>query len=265
MTTIVLGAQWGDEGKGKLIDILCREADLCARCQGGNNAGHTIVANGTTYDFHILPSGLMSERCMNLIGSGVVVHVPSFFAELEQLARKGLKTQGRIVISDRAHVVFDLHQLVDGLEEVELGAAQIGTTKKGIGPAYSTKASRSGVRMADVFDEAVFERRLRALAEGYRKRYGDLLKYDVEEEIMRFKVGASGVSISLSLDGRLRHGRDHDSSSIRCLDCSGANGKTDVSCQTCRIHCRCYSSYSLGTEVRGQDLGGGRQRHHARS
>ena len=188
MATIVLGAQWGDEGKGKLVDVLCSTTQLCARCQGGNNAGHTIVANGVTYDFHILPSGLVNPQCVNLIGSGVVVHVPSFFSELASLQAKGLSTDGRIFISDRAHVVFDLHQLVDGLEEVELGKSNIGTTRKGIGPCYSTKASRSGVRMAELFDAPLMERKLRTLADGYRKRFGALLDgYDVEEEITRFK------------------------------------------------------------------------------
>ncbi|KAI9811942.1 MAG: hypothetical protein M1826_003014 [Phylliscum demangeonii] len=187
-TTVVLGAQWGDEGKGKLVDILSADATLCARCQGGDNAGHTIVANGIVYDFHILPSGLMNAHCMNVIGSGVVVHVPTFFAELQALQQKGLDTTGRIVISDRAHVVFDLHRLVDGLEEVELGTANLGTTKKGIGPAYACKAARSGVRLAEVFDVDTFEGRLRRLAHGYRKRYGELLKaYDVEDEIKRFE------------------------------------------------------------------------------
>ena len=124
--TVVLGAQWGDEGKGKLADILAHESHLCCRAQGGNNAGHTIVANGITYDFHILPSGLVNPACINVIGSGCVVHVPSFFKELEALEKHGLKTEGRIFISDRAHVVFDVHQLVDGLEEVELGGSFIG-------------------------------------------------------------------------------------------------------------------------------------------
>jgi adenylosuccinate synthase len=188
MATIVLGAQWGDEGKGKLVDVLCSTSQLCARCQGGNNAGHTIVANGITYDFHILPSGLVNPQCVNLIGSGVVVHVPSFFSELASLQKKGLDTEGRIFISDRAHVVFDLHQLVDGLEEVELGKGNIGTTRKGIGPCYSTKASRSGVRMAEIFDAPLMERKLRTLADGYRRRFGALLDgYDVEEEIARFR------------------------------------------------------------------------------
>jgi adenylosuccinate synthase len=189
MATVVIGAQWGDEGKGKLVDILCDTVDVCARCQGGNNAGHTIVADGIEYDFHMLPSGLINSKCLNVIGSGVVVHVPSFFKELDGLGKKGLITQERIFISDRAHIVFDLHQMVDGLEEVQLGAQSIGTTRKGIGPCYSTKASRSGVRMAEVFDEELFEKKLRKLAQSYKRQFGSLLEYDVESEIMRFRVG----------------------------------------------------------------------------
>ncbi|EKG14552.1 Adenylosuccinate synthetase [Macrophomina phaseolina MS6] len=186
-TTVVCGAQWGDEGKGKLVDILCSEASLCCRAQGGNNAGHTIVANGVTYDFHILPSGLVNPKCVNLIGSGCVVHVPSFFKELEALEKHGLDTSDRIFISDRAHVVFDLHQMVDGLEEVELGSGLIGTTKKGIGPTYSTKMTRSGVRICDIFNNEQLAIKLRRIADGYKKRFGELLKYDVEDEIKRYK------------------------------------------------------------------------------
>ncbi len=173
-------------GKGKLVDILCASAKICARCAGGNNAGHTIVANGVTYDFHILPSGLVNPKCINFIGEGVVVHIPSFFMELEILQQKGLNTEGRIFISDRAHIVFDLHQLVDGLEEVELGTKAVGTTKKGIGPCYSTKAARTGIQMGEIFREESFERRLRNMASSYQKRYGDLLKYSVDEEIKKF-------------------------------------------------------------------------------
>lgn len=123
---------------------------------------------------------------MNLIGSGVVVHVPSFFKELADLKEKGLDTEGRIFISDRAHVVFDLHQLVDGLEEQELGKGAVGTTKKGIGPSYSTKSARSGVRVSEIFDKETLDSKLRTLAHSFQKRYGALLKgYDVEEEIRR--------------------------------------------------------------------------------
>ncbi|CAO1601014.1 Adenylosuccinate synthase [Xanthoria calcicola] len=207
MITIVLGAQWGDEGKGKLTDILCAKASLCARAQGGNNAGHTIVANGQTYDFHILPSGLVNPKCLNLIGTGCVVHIPSFFKELEDLQRKGLDTKGRILLSDRAHVVFDLHLLIDSLQESELIEAArkeqssdrqavvakqslggpIGTTKKGIGPAYSAKHARSGVRIHQIFNKEELDKRLRVLARAAQKSYGSAMKdYDVEAEIARF-------------------------------------------------------------------------------
>ena len=158
--TVVLGAQFGDEGKGKLVDILAHSCSLCCRAQGGNNAGHTIVANGVTYDFHILPSGLINPDCVNVVGSGCVVHVPSLFAELDELQRRGLSADGRLFVSDRAHVVFDVHQLVDGLEEVELGGSLIGacaigrrgafanslcpgTTKKGIGELDQRRVSSS--------------------------------------------------------------------------------------------------------------------------
>jgi len=189
--TVVLGAQWGDEGKGKLVDILSTEVDVCARCAGGNNAGHTIVVpagvNGTaTYSFHLLPSGLTNPKCTGLIGSGVVVHLPSFFAEIDNLQSQGLDCKNRLFISDRAHLVFDFHQIVDGLKEVELGGASIGTTKKGIGPAYSGKASRSGLRVHHLFDHDVFAQKFRKIVEGRFKRYGNF-DYDTEGEILRYK------------------------------------------------------------------------------
>ncbi|KAI9867275.1 MAG: hypothetical protein M1813_009553 [Trichoglossum hirsutum] len=187
MATIVLGAQFGDEGKGKLVDILCKTADVCARSAGGTNAGHTVVANGVTHDFHMLPSGLVHPHCVNLIGSGVVVHAPSFFAELETAEKNGLSVAGRVFVSDRAHLVFDFHQLVDGLGEVELGAASIGTTRKGIGPTYAAKASRSGIRIAEIFDWTEFERKYRSLLRSYEKRFSGF-QYDVEEELGRYKV-----------------------------------------------------------------------------
>ncbi|KAL7962527.1 P-loop containing nucleoside triphosphate hydrolase protein [Trichoderma compactum] len=137
---------------GKLTDILAPEAQLCARAAGGHNAGHS--------SFHLLPSGLVNPNCVH----------------------------DRIFISDRVHIDLDLHVAVDGLEEVELGDRKVGTTGRGIGPAYSTKAARSGIRLAEVFNEELFESKLRRLASGYQKRYGDLLKYDVEEEISRFKT-----------------------------------------------------------------------------
>lgn len=191
--TVLLGSQWGDEGKGKLADVLSGQMDVCARCAGGNNAGHTIVAdvNGvkTKFDFHLLPSGLVNPRCAGFIGSGVVVHVPSFFAELDNITKKGLNCDGRLFISDRAHLVFDFHQVVDGLKEVELGGSSIGTTKKGIGPAYSSKASRSGLRVHHLYDPELFASKFRKLVEGRFKRYGHF-EYDTEGEIARYRAFA---------------------------------------------------------------------------
>lgn len=159
------------------------------------------MANGQTYDFHILPSGLVNPSCLNLIGTGCVVHIPSFFKELEDLHKKGLNTDGRIFISDRAHVVLDLHLILDAIQEGELtdaanqqqsgnkhSSGAIGTTKKGIGPAYSAKHARNGLRIHQLFYKEEFDRRLRAGTESAQKRFGDLHGYDVEEEIARFDV-----------------------------------------------------------------------------
>ncbi|KAI1180237.1 Adenylosuccinate synthetase [Nemania sp. FL0916] len=166
--------------KGKLVDGQCREAQLCARAAGGANAGHLVR-------FHLLPSGLINPKCMNFIGSGVVFHVPSFFSELKELEEKGLTAvHDRILVSDRVNILLDLHMAVDGLEERELGDEAIGTTKRGIGPCYQTSRARTGIKMTDVFYPALFEQKVRRLANGYQKRYGELLEYDVEAELARF-------------------------------------------------------------------------------
>eukprot|EP00091_Calanus_sinicus_P011827 TRINITY_DN2669_c0_g1_i4.p2 TRINITY_DN2669_c0_g1~~TRINITY_DN2669_c0_g1_i4.p2 ORF type:complete len:234 (-),score=105.01 TRINITY_DN2669_c0_g1_i4:975-1643(-) len=116
--TVVLGAQWGDEGKGKLVDLLCDKMDVVCRCQGGNNAGHTVIVGDKKYDFHLLPSGVIWEGCDSVIGNGVVIHLPGFFDELEKNIAKGLTGwENRLKISDKAHLVFDLHQDLDGLQE----------------------------------------------------------------------------------------------------------------------------------------------------
>ncbi|KAJ9142924.1 Adenylosuccinate synthetase [Pleurostoma richardsiae] len=188
MASIILGSQWGDEGKGKLSDILCQEAEICARAAGGHNAGHSVVANGVSYSFHLLPSGLINPNCINLIGSGVVFNAEAFFKELRAVEEKGLKDASkRLLVSDRAQVNLTLHARVDGLEEAELAGKKIGTTGRGIGPSYATKAARNGIRVHEIFNQEQFETKLRNLAAGYKKRFGDLLEYDVEEEIGRFR------------------------------------------------------------------------------
>ncbi|KAI1252657.1 hypothetical protein MGN70_004860 [Eutypa lata] len=181
MATIVLGTAFGDEGKGKLVDILSRDVQLCARAQS-----LTVLA---TISPDLLPSGLVNPNCINLIGTGTIVHVPTFFEELQKLVEKGLThAPERILISDRCHIITDLHVRVDGLEEQELGGRNIGTTKRGVGPTYTSQAARNGITISEMFNEETFERKLQILAAGYKKRYGDLLEYDVEDEIERFKT-----------------------------------------------------------------------------
>ena len=144
----------------------------------------------------------MNPQAINLIGSGCVVHVPSFFDELETLQKKGLNTDDRIFVSDRCHLVFDVHQICDGLKEAELGGNSIGTTKKGIGPAYSSKASRSGIRVHHLFIWEEFERRFRGLVASRHKRYGEF-EYDVEAELVRYKVFPSGWGLIEGICGEI--------------------------------------------------------------
>merc|ERR1739844_271520 len=190
---VVLGAQWGDEGKGKLVDLLAENADVVARCQGGNNAGHTVIVGDKSYGFHLLPSGIIWPGCISLIGNGVVIHVPSLFEELEKNELKGLTGwQDKLKISDRAHMVFDFHQAVDGLQETERSEGpakgKLGTTKKGIGPTYSSKATRNGIRISDlVGDFDKFAEKFASLADCHSVRFKSL-NVDKEAELERYKV-----------------------------------------------------------------------------
>lgn len=183
---VVLGAQWGDEGKGKLVDNLSQHYDIIARVAGGANAGHTIVSEGKKYKFHLIPSGILNQQAVCLIGNGVVVHLPSLLKELKDLEEAGIDWKGRVLISDRAHLVMDLHQEIDGLNEERRGRNKIGTTKKGIGPAYSSKMLRNGVRVGDLrfFDD--FCDKLRDLVKFYKDNYPDL-EVDVDGEIETYR------------------------------------------------------------------------------
>jgi len=189
---IVLGSQWGDEGKGKLVDILSQTYDVCARVAGGSNAGHTIVVEGKKYKFHLLPSGILNEKATCVIGNGVVVHLPSFLNEIDGLKASGIDCAGRVKLSDRAHIVFDFHQTVDGQLENRLGRNKIGTTKKGIGPAYASKISRNGLRVGDLKNWKYFESRFRALAEHHMKAFPGL-EIDVEGQLEYYKNVADRV------------------------------------------------------------------------
>eukprot|EP00339_Tiarina_fusa_P004884 CAMPEP_0117049758 /NCGR_PEP_ID=MMETSP0472-20121206/34358_1 /TAXON_ID=693140 ORGANISM="Tiarina fusus, Strain LIS" /NCGR_SAMPLE_ID=MMETSP0472 /ASSEMBLY_ACC=CAM_ASM_000603 /LENGTH=484 /DNA_ID=CAMNT_0004763287 /DNA_START=94 /DNA_END=1548 /DNA_ORIENTATION=+ len=195
---IVLGAQWGDEGKGKLVDMLSQTYDVCARVAGGSNAGHTIVVDGVKYKFHLLPSGILNKEAICIIGNGVVVHLPSFLQELKGLEKTGIDHKGRVFLSDRAHLVFDFHQAVDGALEQRLGRNKIGTTKKGIGPAYASKISRNGVRVGDLKDWDYFEQRFRALAEHHMRSF-EGLEVDIEAELAFYKSIADVIG-SMTVD-----------------------------------------------------------------
>ena len=158
--TTIIGAQWGDEGKGKVTDYLAETSKVVARSQGGNNAGHTIVIDGKKHKLHLLPSGILRKNIVNIIGNGVVVNPDVLLKELNNLEGE----RGQLFISDRAHIIMPYHKLLDGGEELSKGKSMIGTTKNGIGPCYSDKASRIGIRMGDILDdEMVMERLSKAL------------------------------------------------------------------------------------------------------
>jgi len=147
--TVVLGAQWGDEGKGKLVDILGGTHSVIVRSGGGANAGHTIVRNGKKYIFSLLPSAMIDEKNIGVIGNGCVVHLPSLKTEIINLEKTGVDLTGRVLISSEAHLLFDFHKAVDEAQEKGKGVNLIGTTKRGIGPCYSDKMSRVGIRAGD--------------------------------------------------------------------------------------------------------------------
>lgn len=160
-TVVIVGTQWGDEGKGKITDFLSQGAKVVSRYQGGDNAGHTIHANGEVYKLRLVPSGVLYPHQLSVIGNGVVVNPKSLVGELARLAEQGV-TGENVRISDRAHVILPYHIKLDKLQEAAKGADKIGTTNRGIGPAYMDKAARVGIRMADLLDKEIFEERLKA-------------------------------------------------------------------------------------------------------
>ena len=158
--TILVGAQWGDEGKGKIIDVLTEQADVVVRTQGGNNAGHTVFIGKQKYVLHLIPSGILRKKKICVIGNGVVVDPVGLVTEIEGLRKMGVKVNGNLFVSETAHVVFPYHRELDAQREVLKGKNKIGTTKRGIGPAYGDKAARVGLRMIDLINTARFGEKL---------------------------------------------------------------------------------------------------------
>jgi len=164
----IIGAQWGDEGKGKITDLLAEQSHVVVRFQGGNNAGHTIVRGGDVYKLHLIPSGILHPAKLCLIGNGVVVDPKVITEEIDALKRRGVDVSG-LRISANAHVIMPYHLLLDFAGEVKLGKREIGTTRRGIGPCYADKASRLGIRMQDLLDEKILRQKIYAAMEPKRQ------------------------------------------------------------------------------------------------
>ena len=152
MNIVVLGAQFGDEGKGKIVDLMTPHFALVARYQGGHNAGHTVYVSGKKFVLHLIPSGILHDGVLCIIGNGVVVDPQALFKEIEELAGLGIDVGDRLLISDKAHLILPYHRELDVLSEARRGERKIGTTSRGIGPAYEDKIGRRGIRVCDLVD-----------------------------------------------------------------------------------------------------------------
>jgi len=204
---VVLGAQWGDEGKGKATDLLGSSIDYCVRTSGGNNAGHTIVVNGQKFATHLLPSGVITPGCIPVIANGVVIDARVLFEEIDGLSARGVDTS-TLVVSSNAHLITSYHTTVDKTTERFLGKKQIGTTGRGIGPAYADKINRIGVRVADILDEKILAEKVEAalevknhlLVKVYNRRaisVGEIVE-EIEEYADRLKPMIADTSLLLN-------------------------------------------------------------------
>ena len=183
--TVIVGAQWGDEGKGKIVDLLAQESDLVCRYQGGPNAGHTIVVSGETYKIRQIPSGIIAGK-PSAIGAGCVVDPAVLVSELDDLEARGHRTEGVLFVSGNAHLVMPWHVALDGARERRLGRLQIGTTRRGIGPAYADKATRIGIRVQDLLDPKILRQKLELAVEEknvWLERVYELEPHDVEDVV----------------------------------------------------------------------------------
>lgn len=211
---VLIGAQWGDEGKGKITDFLAEKADMVVRYQGGNNAGHTVVINNETYKLHLIPSGIFYPQKICVIGNGLVVDPQVFIEELEYLESRGISTSN-LRLSSKAQVIMPYHRLLDFLEEEYKGEQKVGTTKRGIGPAYKDKASRTGIRVVDLLDPEEFSAKLEYnLKEKnliINKIYGqqELVFQDILEEYLGYaeRIRPYVTDASLEVNNYLNQGK----------------------------------------------------------
>ena len=190
--TVVVGTQWGDEGKAKVIDLLAASHSIVARYQGGHNAGHTVVIGDQKYALQLTPSGVFYDTVTPVIGNGVVVDLPTLFKEIDSLESRGIST-ARLKVSSLAHLIFPWHQAIDAALEAARGDGKIGTTLKGIGPAYVDKVKRSGIRVGEVLNPATFETKVRERATAARREVSDIGgdTFDVEQVVAEFVAYAA--------------------------------------------------------------------------
>ena len=182
---VIVGAQWGDEGKGKVTDLLAKDASMIVRFQGGNNAGHTIVRDGEEFKFHLIPSGILYSDRICAIGNGVVLDPRILLGEIEGLKRRGVDV-GNLRISANAHLIMPYHVLLDTAGEVKLGKLSIGTTRRGIGPCYADKALRLGIRVQDLLDEKILRKKIMAALEPKQQALREL---SVQRRKLRKEAG----------------------------------------------------------------------------
>lgn len=180
-STVIVGAQWGDEGKGKIVDLLTETADVVVRFQGGNNAGHTLVVQNEKTVLHLIPSGILHPHVTCVIGNGVVIDLSVLISEIEKLNSRGIHTEGRLFISENAHVILPLHKRLDILREEERGQNKIGTTGRGIGPCYEDKVARRGIRIGDLIHPQILESKLVSLTQYYNQLFTKIFLKEPED------------------------------------------------------------------------------------
>ena len=192
-TKVLIGAQWGDEGKGKITDIIASDSQVVVRSQGGNNAGHTVEANGEQYKLHLIPSGILNPETLCIIGNGTVVDPKVLLEEIDMLHSKGVSTDN-LKIDCRAHVIMPYHIELDGLSEIARGKSDIGTTKRGIGPCYMDKAERTGIRMYDLVHENIFREKASA-------------NFDVKNKIITLIYGGNAIDKDAAIEEYLGYAK----------------------------------------------------------
>ncbi len=215
MVTVVVGTQWGDEGKGKVIDYLAKDADIIARYQGGANAGHTVVVNDKKFIFHLIPSGILYPDKICVIGNGVVIDPVSLFEEIDYLKKNGINVENRLFISENAHVTLPYHKLLDQVEDKFRGKGKLGTTGRGIGTTYTDKFARIGIRIIDFIDDDIFMEKLKIALELKNYLFKEYYKEEIlspekifnEYEFYRKEIKKYVINTSLYLNEQIDKGK----------------------------------------------------------